>query len=192
MGSKRTNLMSNRFTLHITAAKFVVCSHTEGVLEPCCEGADVEGCLRGVSQVAVWNVQFSWKYTLGCSHDDLCELHTPSVCVTPADGDHTTRGSGRSWAHRSRDWEQRETQSSKMATKEPQNKQESLVLCPGSTLLHITITIATIFEVAQIDGAFKELLMTSHLNAFCAWDTSPHFPVSPAQLMRPGIGRNAS
>ena len=59
MGSKRTNLMSNRFTLHITAAKFVVCSHTEGVLEPCCEGADVEGCLRGVSQVAVWNVQFS-------------------------------------------------------------------------------------------------------------------------------------
>ena len=59
MGSKHTNLMSNRFTLHRIAANFVVYSHTEDVLEPCCEGADVEGCLRGVSQVAIWNLQFS-------------------------------------------------------------------------------------------------------------------------------------
>ena len=32
----------------------------------------------------------------------------------------------------------------------------------------------------------------SHLTAFCAWDGSPHLPVTPAQLMRPGIGWNAS
>ena len=30
------------------------------------------------------------------------------------------------------------------------------------------------------------------LTAFCAWDSSPHLPVTPAQLMRPGIGRNMS
>jgi len=26
----------------------------------------------------------------------------------------------------------------------------------------------------------------------CAWDSSPHLPVTSPQLMRPGIGRNAS
>ena len=54
-----TNQMHHRVTLHRTAAKFIVCSHTEDILEPCCEGVDVEVCLRGFSQVAIWYVQFS-------------------------------------------------------------------------------------------------------------------------------------
>ena len=32
----------------------------------------------------------------------------------------------------------------------------------------------------------------SHLTAFCTWDSTPHLPVTPAQLMRPGIGRNVT
>ena len=32
----------------------------------------------------------------------------------------------------------------------------------------------------------------SHLTAFCVWDSSPNLPVTPVQLMKPGIGRNAS
>ena len=28
--------------------------------------------------------------------------------------------------------------------------------------------------------------------AFYAWDSSPHLPVTPAQLMKSGIGRNTS
>ena len=31
-----------------------------------------------------------------------------------------------------------------------------------------------------------------YLTAFCAWDSSPHLPVTLVQLMRPGIGRNMS
>ena len=34
--------------------------------------------------------------------------------------------------------------------------------------------------------------MYSHLTAFCACNSSPHLPVTPAQLMRPGIGWNMS
>ena len=33
---------------------------------------------------------------------------------------------------------------------------------------------------------------TSHLATFCAWDNSPHLPVTLAHLMRPGIGWNPS
>ena len=33
---------------------------------------------------------------------------------------------------------------------------------------------------------------TCRLTAFCIQDSSPHLPVTPAQLMRSGIGRNAS
>ena len=32
----------------------------------------------------------------------------------------------------------------------------------------------------------------SYPTTFCAWDSSPHLPVTPVQLMRPGIGWNAS
>ena len=48
------------------------------------------------------------------------------------------------------------------------------------------------------DATFEELLYTccmdkaSHRTAFCAWDSSPHLTVTPAQLMRHGIDRNAS
>ena len=34
---------------------------------------------------------------------------------------------------------------------------------------------------------YQILIRPSHLTAFCAWDSSPHLPVTPAQLMRPGI-----
>ena len=36
------------------------------------------------------------------------------------------------------------------------------------------------------------LVKASILTAFCARDSSPHLPVTPAQLMRPGIGQNVS
>ena len=57
---------------------------------------------------------------------------------------------------------------------------------------------ATRRTVARRDGAFRGvstnfLNKASHLTAFYAWYySSPHLPVTPAQLMRPGIGRNAS
>ena len=102
--------MCNRVTLHRTTAKLIVGSHTEGVLKPRSESVYVEVCLIEVSQVSIWNIQFSCKDALGCSHDDLCELQTPSVCIVPADCDHTIRRCWWSRAHRSRDWKQRETQ----------------------------------------------------------------------------------
>ena len=44
-----------------------------------------------------------------------------------------------------------------------------------------------------LQGASTNLLdKTSHQTTFCAWDTSPHLPTTPVQLMRPGIGRNTS
>ena len=42
-------------------------------------------------------------------------------------------------------------------------------------------------------GASTDLLdKASHLIVFCPWDSSPYLPVTPAQVIRPGIGRNAS
>ena len=35
-------------------------------------------------------------------------------------------------------------------------------------------------------------LKTSHVAVFCAWDSSLHLPDTPAQLMKPGIGRSMS
>lgn len=37
-----TNVMCNRVTLRIDAAKLIVCSHTEDVHKPCIEGVYVE------------------------------------------------------------------------------------------------------------------------------------------------------
>ena len=71
--------MCNRVTLDRTTGKLVVCSYSEGVLEPRSEGVYVEVCLIEVSQVSVRNIQFSCKYTLGCSHNDLCEVKASSV-----------------------------------------------------------------------------------------------------------------
>ena len=57
---------------------------------------------------------------------------------------------------------------------------------------------ATRRTATRRDGAFRGvstnfLNKASHLTAFYAWYySSPHLPVTPAQLMRPGIGRNAS
>ena len=65
--------------MHRTAAKPIVGSYGEGVLEPCSEGVYVEVCLIEVSQVSVRNIQFSCKYTLDCSHNDLCEVKASSV-----------------------------------------------------------------------------------------------------------------
>ena len=107
----RTYLMCHTVTLDRTTAKLIVCSHSEDVRKPRSKGGYVEVCLIEASQVSIWNIQFSCKYTLDCSHDDLCELQASSVCVAPADCDHTTRGSGRSGTDRSRDWGQREKQS---------------------------------------------------------------------------------
>ena len=64
------------------------------------------------------------------------------------------------------------------------------------------ITIAAIFERKRAactkDSCMKRWCLwrastdlldkASHLTAFCAWDSSPHLPVTPSQLMRPGIG----
>ena len=101
--STRTYFMCNRVTLHRTTAKLIVGSHGEGVPEPCSEGVYVEVHLIEVSQVSIRNIQFSCKYTLDCSHDDLCEVQPPSVCVVPADSDHTVRRCWWSGTHRSRD-----------------------------------------------------------------------------------------
>ena len=53
------------------------------------------------------------------------------------------------------------------------------------------------FIEAELEDAKGRLLMheeegnlldnASYLTAFCAWDSSPHLPVTPAQLMRPGM-----
>ena len=71
--------MCNRVTLDRTTSKLIVGSYSESVQKPCSEGVYVEVHLIEVSQVSVWNIQFSCKYTLGCSHDDLCEVKASSV-----------------------------------------------------------------------------------------------------------------
>ena len=96
--------MCNRVTLHFATAKLIICSNSESVRKPCSKGVYVEVHLRGVSQVSIWNI--SRKIALGCSHDDLCELQPPSVCVAPADCDHTIRRRWYTRTHRSRDWGQ--------------------------------------------------------------------------------------
>ena len=49
------------------------------------------------------------------------------------------------------------------------------------------------FKRRRLQRASTGLLnKASHLTAFCAWDSSLHLPVTPAQLMRPGIGWNTS
>ena len=93
--------MCNSVTLDRTTAKLIVGSYSEDVLEPCSEGGYVEVHLIEVNQVSIWNI--SRKIALGCSHDDLCELQPPSVCVVPVDCDHTIRRRWYTRTHRSRD-----------------------------------------------------------------------------------------
>ena len=124
--------MCNRVTLDRTTAKLIVGSHGEGVRKPCSESVYVEVCLIEVSQVSIWDIQFSYKYTLDCSYDDLCELQTPSVCIVPADCDHTIRRCWCTRTHRSRDWEQREKQSCQDGHQIEYKAARwlSLILCP--------------------------------------------------------------
>ena len=52
-------------------------------------------------------------------------------------------------------------------------------------LTHILLAVSLSYTCDLLNKA-------SDLTAFYARYSSPHLPVTPAQLMRPGIGRNAS
>ena len=55
----------------------------------------------------------------------------------------------------------------------------------------VILNVNTLWLVSIFDWPFGK---ASHLTAFCAWDiySSLHLLVTPALLMRPGVGRNAS
>ena len=64
-----------------------------------------------------------------------------------------------------------------------------------ANLMQLYVNKIIIFRGASegaFQGASTDLLnKASHLTAFCAWGSSPQPLVTPAQLMRPGIGWNA-
>ena len=48
------------------------------------------------------------------------------------------------------------------------------------------------FSCMEDDAAILSMDKVSHLTVFLAWYGNPYLLVTPAQLMRPDIGRNAS
>ena len=98
-----TNQMCHGVTHCSARAQFIVGGRCEGVLEASSEGGDIKCHLGKVSQVPIRHIQLGGLHSSGGCYDHSGEVQTPSVCVVPADCDHTTRRSWGTLAHRSRD-----------------------------------------------------------------------------------------
>jgi len=98
-----TNQMCHGVTHCSARAHLIVGGHCEGVLEASSESGDIKCHLGEVRQVPIWHIQLGGFLSSSGCYDHPGEVQTPSVCVVPADCDHTTRRSRGTLADRSRD-----------------------------------------------------------------------------------------